>query len=286
MKLDFLSNIKERISSPLLFSFLISWIVYNWRVTIALLWYDPSPGVSEHLSLIKFIENETVCWKSVGVPIIFALLYTILSPIIKNLTSAFKTWNSKWGEQWNLDILKASNVSMDKYLTLRRASLDKEKELDQIIKDESLTQEKLKEISKALEVERKEKAKIQTEMGELKSVIGNLNRASILDGKWTRKITTSSGTSEENWEINQSSVFVMIENNSLEQRFIIQDFVFDQTNKKLYFVLWDFKKNTFYAFNDLQFSNDLLTGFEYALSNRNAIRYARQSNDFSGSKKG
>jgi hypothetical protein len=280
MKLDVLSNFRERLSSPLIFSFLLSWLLFNWKVTVALLWYDPAPKSLGHLSLINFIEKETSDLRSITLPICFAVAYTLLSPVINNLISAFKTWNSKWGGNWNLDILNGSKVPIDKYLTLRKNYVKRTKELEDIITSENITQQKLSEINTALLNERNDKIKLNTELGDLKSIVGGLSNVSIMEGNWIRRVKEALGESrEEKLQImNGGSVYTWADN-TMEQTFMIQNFIYDQTRKKISFVLWDIKKSQFYSFNDLSYEHGDLVGFEYILSNRNSITYRRPPNE-------
>lgn len=37
---EILNSVKERVSNPLIFSFLASWLVYNWKIPVALIWFD------------------------------------------------------------------------------------------------------------------------------------------------------------------------------------------------------------------------------------------------------
>ena len=100
---EILNSVKERVSNPLIFSFLISWLVYNWKIPVALIWFDKEQiSANGSKSIFDFIEDE---WKKNGyfwIPLFIALGYTFIFPIIKNLISATQTWMSKWGENLNL----------------------------------------------------------------------------------------------------------------------------------------------------------------------------------------
>jgi hypothetical protein len=50
---------KERMSSPLIFSFLISWCVINWKIIIGLIFYDMTDLHRDHYcSYIHLIANN------------------------------------------------------------------------------------------------------------------------------------------------------------------------------------------------------------------------------------
>jgi uncharacterized membrane protein len=73
-------NLKERLNNPLVFSFIISWIFLNWKVTVALLWHDSSNDDNSHIKLINFIVENTSIYNSIVLPLGYAILYTFLSP--------------------------------------------------------------------------------------------------------------------------------------------------------------------------------------------------------------
>lgn len=132
---EFLKNFRERLSSPFFFSFIISWVTINWKVTIALLWYNSNLYPREG-DLIRFIECNTSDWQSIYFPLLCAALYTGL---VKNLVSAFVAFGVKWGGDWNLNISKGSKIPMSKFLTYRNLYIQSNKDLEKVIEDERKT---------------------------------------------------------------------------------------------------------------------------------------------------
>src|SRR5690349_12089557 len=126
---EFIKNFRERLSSPFFFSFIVSWVSFNWKVTVALLWYNSKLYPNEG-DLIKFIETNTSNDQSVWLPLLGAVLYT---GVIRNLVSAFVAFGSKWGGDLNLNILKGSKVPMSKFLTYRSLYIQTNKDLEKII---------------------------------------------------------------------------------------------------------------------------------------------------------
>jgi len=120
---DILDNIRERISNPLLFSFMLSWIFINWGISVALLWYDPAQLEHDHYnSIFTFIRSKLCSQNSFLQPLSFALGYTFFLPIVKNWISAFNAWNTNWGNRIiskisgdsELNKMKAENASLQK----------------------------------------------------------------------------------------------------------------------------------------------------------------------------
>lgn len=105
---DIFSNIKDRISNPLIFSYIVSWLLYNWEITVALLWYDKTQFVAEGCrSVFEFIQDRLdTKWYSTIVPLAFALLYTFGMPYIKELVDFFNKKAVFFGKKWKAEFLK------------------------------------------------------------------------------------------------------------------------------------------------------------------------------------
>jgi hypothetical protein len=160
---EFIKNFRERLASPFFFSFLLAWILINWKVTIALLWYSPN-FYSSKGELIDYIASNTSNWQSIGLPVISAVLYTGL---LRNLISAFVAFTSRWGGNWNLSILKGSRIPMKKFLTYRDLYVRTNKELEKIIEDEKKS---IEEFDK----QRQKMNSLDSENVSLKKVNGSL----------------------------------------------------------------------------------------------------------------
>jgi hypothetical protein len=130
---DVLKNIRERFASPFFFSFIIAWVYYNWKVTVALIWYNPDLYPDEG-DLICFIERNTSNQQSFWIPLGYAILYTAF---IRIGISAITELSGKLGEDLNLSITKKGKVPMEKFLTYRNLYLKSTKTLEKVIEDES-----------------------------------------------------------------------------------------------------------------------------------------------------
>ena len=276
-----LNNIKERLSSPLIFSFIVSWIFINWKISVALLWYDPPKLSMGHLSLIDYISSQTNTYKSFYLPIAFALLYTFCSPLVKNLINAFYTLTSKWGENWNLRISKGGKVPFEKYLSLREKLDVKRKQLLEFIEEESETSKILQQTESALLGERQKCQQLQNQYSESKSIIDNLYRSNILDGNWNKSIKRDNSSNENTQviQINNSTVFIT--GSSIQQQYQINHFIFDSTQRRIQFILFNINQDkaenkTDYILSDLEYhSQEHLSGWEYSIRGRFKVEYRK-----------
>jgi|GEM_PF-5326319 len=95
---EILDNIKERLTSPLIFSFVTGWVIFNWEISIALIWYDTKEIHAEGCrSIFEFISNklsEKCTW---GWPLFCSILYTFGYPWLKTGIKIFNTYPVKIG---------------------------------------------------------------------------------------------------------------------------------------------------------------------------------------------
>jgi len=231
---DFFKSIRERITNPIVFSFILSWLVWNWEVTLLLIYADSAS------SIIASIDKKKIFFWP---PVLFAISYTILSPLIKNLVRAFQTWCTKWGENWNLGISKEQNVPISKVLYISEEYAKKSKILEDIIKDRNKTIEDFdKEHTKLLLEQQKSAGLIEqnnaisNELSVLKSQMLNAFNVNILNGTWECTTLKESGEKiTEELHINGGQISVL-EFNQVVPIFDIKDFYINLNDERIFFV--------------------------------------------------
>lgn len=276
----FVDSIRDRLNNPLIFSFIVSWILFNWKITIALFWDNPTSSAQGHFSLINHIESNSSLWNSLLGPLISAALYTIVSPVVKNLITAFQNWNFSWGENWNIHILKRSKVEMEKYLSLRKNYDRRSKELEQILQQESEMSNTILHLKSDLSKLRFNLESTNQELKETKEITENLNNVSLLEGRWVKIVKNPyREIEEENIQISGNTVS-MYNGNVLQNMYSIHNFVYHKKHNYVYFSL--FKDNNFHSFNVLTALPSKLAGFQYEARGRSEVTYARSINVLAG----
>lgn len=269
---DIISNIRERFANPLVFSFLCSWVVLNWKISVGLLWYDPTQ-LEKHgyVSFFELIENNLNPLNSIYKPLIFAIIYTIFAPILKNLVRAFYSWTTKWGETLNLKIVGGGSVSINKYLQLRDNYKNNLIKLTEVIQEESeyvdqnnVLQQNINELN--IEINRLKKKLIDADQS-----IQESEDVNILFGTWicNYELVTGQKGSEE-VAIRDGKYLIITNFDNQIQKFNIIDFHYNKEKKSVFFIkelvneekkLRD--KSEFYNINRLHFKRpDLLVGYE------------------------
>ncbi len=88
-----LDDIKNRLSSRFVFSFIFFWLIFNWKITISLLWYDIDQIKSLGFkNLYEFISFELKYNSNLFYIIVSSISYTFLLPISKSIINIYDSF--------------------------------------------------------------------------------------------------------------------------------------------------------------------------------------------------
>lgn len=194
---DFFKEIKSRLSSPLIFSFILSWMIINWRVTISLIFYKISElSKDSYNSYLDLIAKNSSTWAYLIFPLIIAVLYTFGFPFIRSGIQLFQTW-------LNIDtdkkIQKMSNsvtIPMERYLKDRRKYIELSEQLKDIMDKES------EYVTQNLELQT-EKNNLQKSLAEY----SDLSSIHFLDGYWDIQHKLNGGEKTERIHIFNGTLY-------------------------------------------------------------------------------
>ncbi len=271
----FIDNIKDRLNNPIIFSFLLSWGIFNWRIVVALFWDEPFGGGHRNDSLIDYMAANLDATRSLLYPFLSAVGYTFISPPIKNIVVAFQNWNFRWGEKWNLNILKEGKISIEKYFSLKDNYEARRKNLEAMIESEDKVLKRAQEQEDELIKQRQKAEDSILQLSDKTAVIDNLNRIEVISGKWVRKVEGALGNSEEEIEIASNMVYE-IRGNSRLQKYSISNFIYRIDYKKIQFCLYN-SDGKLYSFNDLDILPGSMTGSEHTNHSRSEVKYFRST---------
>ena len=221
---DILENIGERIRSPLIFSFILSWLLVNWEIVVMLLWFNDEllvdKGFDFHIAFIAAKLNPWQCWQ---LPLIAAMSYTFGYPIIKNIISVHQTVISKFGYKAKLLVSKGASIPMDRYIEKVQSLAEREKFIENLIKNESLKLDEKDKFIRTLEEQiastndlnaqiieknRRGEDKIQEQQAEIANYDIS-NRVEVVKGSWS----VNFGDRALHWLISDSGITQVDENN-------------------------------------------------------------------------
>ena len=210
-------HVTERLRSPLIFSFIVSWLIANWRIPVILFWYSEETliehGFKDHIS---YIESILVDWRSWILPLLIAILYTFVYPLLRNLIVSYLAWAKKRGDKARYKQSAGSVIEIEKYREKVLKVIRREKELIELIDNESERIENLN--SKILNLEEKidnQRIDIDQERAEKREALQNFanqqnenrqhNEATQVDrlaGTWDVII----GERKVEWEISNNNI--------------------------------------------------------------------------------
>jgi hypothetical protein len=182
---DFFKDIKDRLSSPLLSSFIIAWLITNWRIPIGLLFYKIDDlkldGYNSYDDLINrnINLNNSLSW-----PLSIALFYTFIFPIIKNVILAFSAWVKRWGTDWTLNIAKTGSISVARYIQLKEQYTKLISEFVMITKSEGKVLEDNSALTAQLTSLSNERNLLESEFNRLKGC----SSLDMIQGQWRYKV--------------------------------------------------------------------------------------------------
>lgn len=176
--MDALKPFLNRIAQPVILSFCISWILWNWEVVIALLWYDAetikATNSSTHMEYIKLHANG---WKNYVLPLSFALFFLPVRYGVNWLNAFFRTKE----RSHVLQVTGTGKMSTLRFLELKKSYDDRIASISEFIDKEADIQKKLNEAESELMSLRSANADVGGKYSLLKlENEGNLNRLANL----------------------------------------------------------------------------------------------------------
>lgn len=149
---DFFEELKIRIANPLISSFIISWLVCNWKIVVLLLFYKSEDfPVDGSTSYIDYISDNYNFLVAIFMPMVGAVAYTAASPIV---SAKVKLFYAEISAKNNSDILKSTDersMPMKKYIKLLKEINDQKKEIQELAAVEGQITLELEEKKRELE---------------------------------------------------------------------------------------------------------------------------------------
>lgn len=275
--LDFFKNLQQRFSNPLIFSFCISWLFVNWKIPVALLSYNSAVGSGVQHELINQVAELLSEDGTYSYPLLLAVTYTFLGPIAFNLISGFNLWAEKWGDGLNLWISNGWKVPFSKYFKFRKEYEKRSKILEDILASEQVSLKEQETIKSELFRAKEEIIRLKNENLNSSTVIANLGNLDLISGNWKRKSISNVGVVDEQLlEVMNSNVYIR-SGVRTEQKYQIQSFFYNSTNRTVRFMLYGVtpNENGFYSFEELEFRGKEMAGWTYKTGSRDEVLYSR-----------
>lgn len=142
--MDVFKPFLQRLSQPIILSFCIAWIFWNWEIVLALCWYDSDSiiklGKVNHEEYINEKKND---WRNYWWPLIIAGCYPIGILLLNNIHTFFKKYEQKiffW-------ISKDANVPTKYYLDAKDDIAEQEKRISKFIDQENNMRKEINDLT-------------------------------------------------------------------------------------------------------------------------------------------
>jgi hypothetical protein len=209
-------ELKSRVNNPLIGSFLIAWLLINWKVFILLFFYKQSELVlNEYKSFLDVITKNITLLNGFIWPAVASVSYIIIFPIIKHCVVWYLTTISVRSDNIVLNekikALPYQKALKDKDIIIE----DKNKDIEELrniisLKDNEIRQQKseidtLKNFNSTLEGDKKV-------INDRLTTINNRNDYEFFHGIWDVSFVNSFAEEErivkENWKIRSREIYV------------------------------------------------------------------------------
>lgn len=192
---------KERIKSPFIGAFVVSWCIYNWEIFLRIYYHD-NKDINNLIEIIKPIladESRTLN------PLLVAISYIIVGPFF---TTEIQKWRDKFFTQ-----LKKSKLNDEKSLVEARGEISNEKQkiasTNEILKKKEEIENSQKNIDKKKDYIEKlnRDLELKKNQGQAIAKLDTVNKEIVADNSRLTKEKTELEDKIKNIEISLASLF-------------------------------------------------------------------------------
>ncbi|RZJ40769.1 MAG: hypothetical protein EOO19_15200 [Chryseobacterium sp.] len=204
---DFFKDLRDRITSPLFGSFIISWLVCNWELVFLILFNNADTLKKDRYSIIYYSFLNQPTYKLLLFPLIGAGIYLYFYPIVKNEIKLYHATKQAENDHRILEKTRGYSIPLENYIE-QLDGFEKEKKslADQIAEQIQIREQRNDAISKASEMQEK-LSKLETSNADLQAELTNIKSLnnSMVNGIWKADLTYEDNTSEiQKWEFEDS----------------------------------------------------------------------------------
>jgi hypothetical protein len=206
---ELFSDLKSRLNSPLFGSYLISWLVFNWRIPVTLILYKQNElCLDNYNSFADVIYKNTNVLNNLLLPLTVALVYTFVFPFFKEFIRRYQT--------------KIKIQSQDKIYELTYNARSYKTKIEELNSAHEIEMARYSNLAFQLEGSRQESASRLDEIGRNKNELDQLikqrndlttaldlnnkaNDTRSMDGSWTVSGFT---VDPQVWKIRNGKIYI------------------------------------------------------------------------------
>ncbi len=267
---DFFTEIKNRTTNPFFASFIFSWIIINWKIVIGLFYSVEVLHLDGYRSYSDLIDSNLDNKNTIWTPLLYAILYTIVSPWIRLGVTALYTYTKRISTDTNLKISKEGKISISKYITIRESYFERQSQLEKVLAQDTQYLSKLTEVTT-------KNNELQSELNNLilnqRNEQANISDIGFLAGEWRYFLNNNSNTSTR-ITIKQNNI--SIQDGEIETlKYRINHYFHDQNQARISFCRTSVDTNTTNVFHTLTYNKQNPNELEGLENNKSKIRYVK-----------
>lgn len=138
---SFKATMYERATSPLLGSFIIFWIYFNWRAISILLF--GSDSVVDRIIVID--KNHIDAWVNLWFPLIYASIFSTIYPYISVVPYTILRHANSFKVNLRNRIEKTTTISVEEFNKLKKDMYERDMEISSLINQKTIREDELNE---------------------------------------------------------------------------------------------------------------------------------------------
>ena len=117
---ELLQHLRDRLTSPFFSSFLIAWLILNWKILVCFSLL--TDNMFNHLGYETYydcVEKNLSFWNSFGIPLINAVVYSVGYPWVKYGIRLANSWAFSKTSEKNLTLLGQGKIPVEQFVQLQ-----------------------------------------------------------------------------------------------------------------------------------------------------------------------
>ncbi|MEZ2746033.1 hypothetical protein ACBQ16_12625 [Halopseudomonas bauzanensis] len=140
------AQLYERVSSPILGSLLIFWLLFNWEAVVYFMLSDSK--VEDKILYIN--ENFKDIWVNVYSPLIYSSIFCLVYPLLSFIPFYIWEWVSSQKLKSKNNLSMSEPLSVERSIAIRKELLEKETKIRRVIIEHNEEKEELEKVIKSL----------------------------------------------------------------------------------------------------------------------------------------
>jgi len=223
---DFFKDLRDRITSPLFGSFIVSWFLTNWNLVFILIFNNADTLKKDRYQLIYTAFTTQPTFKLLWLPALGMLFYVIFYPWIKNYIKLYHAKRQAENDSQILDATKGYSIPLENYIEQLNAFEEEKKGLSDLIAEQIKIREERNLAINDLTKLTHEKSILEGSNADLtkRFVESKARGKEVLEGNWNVKTTHFNGSvSSQFWIISGSIIVIDGAYNKFEEFVISTD---------------------------------------------------------------